>query len=204
MPAISALDANSNKQNFSVAVDDNAQPMARITIDDTLPTYRAAASFTPYGTADRTLISIQGSATKTVRVKRILLMGTGTAAGSTLFTLSRTSALGTGGTAVAPSIAKMDISKPTATAVVKHYTTAAQSLGATPTVLSELTFGVSIVTLPTTGLVAFTSIFPENGHGGGAIVLRGASDFLEIGNVAGNCTAGSILQYVIEWVEDAS
>lgn len=207
MPAVPILDQSSTKQNFSVAVDAAGQNMARVTLDDTLPTYRYSGSFTPFGTADRTVISIVGSATKTRRVKRILVMGTGTAAGSSLWEMNRTSALGTGGTAVNPTATLLDKNFPavSAAAAVAHYTTAAQTRGTVVGLLSTWTQNVSIVTLPTTGPVGWTPVFPEYGSAAGsALVLRGVADFIEIGNVAGNVTSGAIIQYMIEIIEDAS
>lgn len=164
--------------------------------------YRVSASFTPFGTADRTLISIKGSASKTIRVRRIQISGTSTASGTTSFTVSRTTALGTGGTSVAPTVAKVDSGTvAAATAVVAHYTTAAQSLGTGPTTLS--TFPMS--TLVATAAGSPVQVFPESGNGAGqALVLRGVTDFLEIGNLAGNVTAGAVLFYTIEFVEDGS
>lgn len=40
---------------------------------------------------------------------------------------------------------------------------------------------------------------------GSAIVLRGVAEFLEVQNInAGNLAAGTVLEYVIEFEEDAS
>lgn len=169
--------------------------------------YRASASFAPVATADRTLISIKGSATKTVRIRKIAMMGTiATTAASNLFQINRTTALGSGGTSVAPTPAKVDSGTvASATAVVAHYTTAAQSLGTGPTVLSSFTFSSTILGLPASGSATNWFVaFPEMGGAfSQALVLRGTSDFLEIGNVAGNSPATAI-QYVVEWSEDGS
>ena len=206
--SISIKDGSANSQSGAVLADPAGIFHSVVSTDEAgMAVYRTSASFTPYGTADRTLISIKGSATKTVRVRKILISGTGTAAGATLWLLSRTTALGTGGTAVNPTVAKNDSGTVAAgTAVVAHYTTAAQSLGSGPVTLATWMQTVAIVTLPTTGPLVFTSVFPDYGASsiGQALVLRGTSDFLEIGNAAGNVTAGAIIQYVIEWVEDGS
>lgn len=206
MPSVQALDANSAKQSFSVAVDDNAQPMARVSLDDTMPTYRASAQFTPQPTAAVTVLSIQGAQNKTVRIKRITVGGHSTANAQESFALQRTSALGAGGAAVVPVVAKMDTNKPAATAVVQHYTTSLKAAGTAvggPLVTADVLTGV--VTTPTipTGP---TTLFPEQGAPvGSAIVLRGAADFLELQNInAGNLSAGTVLNYTVEWTEDAS
>lgn len=188
----------------AVAADPAGVQRGIVSLDQRGPAvYRAAASFTPFGTADRTLISIKGSATKTIRVRRVVIGGTSTASGVTAGLMSRTTALGAGGSIVAPAVAKVDSGTvAAATAVVQHYTTAAQSLGTGPTTLSFFGLSTSVATAqepPTTQVV-----FPEVGGDFQAIVLRGAADFLEIGNNAANVTAGAVLWYVVEWEEDAS
>jgi hypothetical protein len=203
---IAVKDGTGASQSGAVLIDPAGVYRGVVSQDEAgAAVYRASASFTPFGTGDRTLISIKGSATKTVRVRKIIVGGTATAAGSTLYALSRTTALGSGGTAVNPTVAKVDSGTVAAgTAVVAHYTTAAQTLGSGPITLWTGTIGLSIVTVPTTGPVTQYPVFPEFAIPGQALVLRGTGDFLEFGNVAGNITAGAILQYTIEWQEDAS
>lgn len=202
-----AKDANNASQSFGAFQDAASVNYSAVSLDSTRPTYRASASFTPFGTADLTLLSIQGSATKTIRITRILMTGSSTALGSTLFGLQRTSTIGAGGTAVSPTVAKLDTNSAAATAVVKHFTTAAQSQGtAVGGLLSSFQLFTTTVTTPTVAWAEAQTIFPEKGYvAGQAIVLRGTADFLEVQNLnGGNVKAGSILQYMVEWVEDAS
>ncbi len=177
-----------------------------VSIDSTKNTYRASASFTPFATAPLALVTIIGSATKTVRVKRILIGGAATALADTLFRLTRVSVIGTGGTAVAPPISKNDTNAAAATAVVQHYTTAAQSAG---TVVSSLSHWRQFIATVTTPATAYTNptyqVFPECGVGGQSLVLRGVADMLQLENFnGGNLGAATVLEYVIEWEEDAS
>lgn len=203
--SLAVKDANNASQSVTTLTDPAGVQRYSMSLDTPgVAAYRVAASFTPFGTADRTLVSIQGSASKTIRVKRVLVMGVSTAAGNFLATVVRTTALGAGGTAVTPTAAKMDSGTgSSATAVVKHYTTAAQSQGTGPTVLWEGRIQTGVVS---TGSPAQNLLFPEGGSGlsGSALVLRGTGDFFEIGNVAGNVPAGSVIDYVIEFEEDAS
>ncbi len=107
---------------------DATSKAARATLYDTagralayesLPTFVSAGSFTPVATpAD--LLTIFGSASKTVRVLSILFGTTNTAAGSQQFFLSKRSAVTTGGTAVAQTIVPLD-STDAATATVSTY-----------------------------------------------------------------------------------
>lgn len=209
---IVARDGNNAAQNMGVAVDAvNTINYPMVTLDSTQAIYRASANFTPLSTAAVTLISIKGSATKTVRVKRILMGGVATANAQSIIGVIRTSALGTGGTAVTPTISLLDkgsTAYPAATAVVTHYTTAAQSSGTTTGngFLTTFSLQTSVVAVPTLGPNGqLQSVFPEAGGHAGAIVLRGTSDFLEIQNVTpANMSTASVLCYVIEFIEDAS
>lgn len=177
-----------------------------VSLDTTKNTYRASASFTPFATAPLALVTVIGSATKTVRVKRVLIGGAATALADTLFRLTKVSVIGTGGTAVAPTVAKMDSAATAATAVVQHYTTAAQTTGTVIGVLSNWRQFIATVTTPATAYVNPTTlVYPECGVGGQAIVLRGVAEMLQIENFnAGNLGAATVLEYVIEWEEDAS
>jgi len=203
---IVARDGNNASQSMAALQDLAGVNYSQVGMDSTQQTFRASASFTPLATAALALVTIQGSASKTVRIKRLLMGGVSTALADTLFRLTRLSVIGTGGTAVAPTIAKNDTSTGTATAVVQHYTTAAQSTG---TVVSALSHWRQFTATATTPATAYTNptyqIFPECGVGGQSLVLRGVADFLQIENFnAGNLPAGTVLEYVVEWVEDAS
>lgn len=178
-----------------------------VSLDNGRQVYRASASFTPQATAGVTVVSLQGSATKTVRVHRVMIGGAATALSDTLFGLIRTSALGAGGTTVNPTIAKLDTSSATATAVPAHYTATLKAAG-TPVGgnISTIRLFQDTVTTPTVASREASLLFPERGAViGQAIVLRGVAEFIEIQNQnAGNLAAGTVLEYVIEWSEDGS
>lgn len=199
-------DGSNNVQNIQALADlsGNLSPMH--SLDSNGQVYRAAATFTPQATAAVTVLSIQGSASKAVRVRRVMIGGTSTANATVQFGLQRTSALGAGGTVVAPTIGKNDSQSATATAVVQHYTTTLKAAG-TPVggSLSQFNLYTSVVTTPTLA-PALIMAFPEAGVTiGQGLILRGAADFIELQNLnAGNLSAATILTYVIEWVEDAS
>lgn len=183
-----------------------------MSLDSTRVTYRASASFTPQATAAVTLLYVTGSATRTVRIKRIFLGGASTALSvAPIIALQRTSALGAGGTLVVPTVSLLDrgaaAAYAAATATVTHTTT---TLKATGTVvggpISTQRLFTDTVTTPTVASRAGLMLFPEGGAPiGSAIVLRGATDYLEVQNVnAGNLAAGTVLEYVVEWEEDLS
>lgn len=170
--------------------------------------YRASATFTPQATAGVTLITFTGSATKTCRIRRILLGGHSTANAETTVALQRTTALGAGGTAVVPNPAKVDSGTiAAATGVVSHYTTTLKAAG-TATGVGPLTtteFFTGVITTPTVA-IPMQQIWPDVGSPiGQALVVRGVADFIEVQNTnAGNLSAATVLSYAIEWIEDNS
>lgn len=201
-------DGNNAAQNMDALQDAAGNNISLISLDSTRATYRASANFTPQPTAAVTIISLQGSATKTVRVKRVMLGGVSTAVSASVFQLVRTTALGAGGTTVNPTVAKMDTSSAAATAVAAHYTATLKATGtgaSGPIVTRQV--GTNVVTTPATAWIEpLAPLFPEAGMPAGqAIVLRGAAEFLEVQNVTpANLGAGTVLSYIIEWEEDAS
>lgn len=183
-----------------------------VSLDSTRVTYRASANFTPQATAAVTIITITGSATKTVRIKRLFMGGVSTAVSISTYQLQRTSALGAGGTLVAPTVAFLDrgagATYAAATAVVNHWTTTLKATGtAVGGPITTRQVGTNVVTTPATAWIeAYAPLFPEGGSTiGSAIVLRGAADILEVQNVTPtNLGAGTVLAYFVEWEEDNS
>jgi len=201
-------DGNNVSQSLATLTDPAGVMRYALTVDGVgEAVYRASANFTPQPTAAVTLITIQGSATKTVRIRRILVGGVSTANAQSIFALQRTSALGAGGTAVLPSPAKSDSGTvAAATAVVTHYTATLKAAGtAVGGPLTTLQNFTNVATTPTIS-PTLTLAFPElGGVASQALVLRGTADFIEIQNVTPvNLSAGTVLFYNIEWAEDGS
>lgn len=208
---LNSVNATANQEMFqggSAAASGTGNNIPVHSLDSTRTYYRASANFTPQPTAAVTIITVTGSATKAVRILRVTLGGVSTALSASVFALQRTSALGVGGTLVAPTIGKNDSASVTATAVVNHWTTTLKAAG-TPVggPLTTMLITTSTVTTPTVsggGQAQF--LFPELGVPvGQALVLRGVADFLEVQNITPvNLAAGSVLTYSIEWAEDNS
>jgi hypothetical protein len=207
---LAAKDANQVAQNMVAFQDASANNIPAVSLDSSRAYYRASASFTPVSTGALTLIQVQGSATKTVRITRVTLSANSAATVASMVAYTQlTSTAGTTGTAVNPTIAKMDTNSAAATAVVTHYTTAAQTVGTLiggP--LSFFQLPLSITAIPTAAQPATLpyTVFPENGVPiGQAIVLRGAAQYYNVVNSApANFANAPVIQYTIEWVEDAS
>lgn len=204
---VTVLDGNSASKSMGAFQDANSVNYPAFTLDTQRPTYRAGALFTPEVTGAVTLISVTGSASKTVRITRIGISLVATDESSFIAKLQRVSALGAGGTTVSPTIAEMDTGTAAATAVVSHYTTTLKAAG-------TLVGGPMSTQIVSGQLVALTAdvhatqmamLFPEGGLGGQAIVLRGDSDFLTVQNILPtNMSAGTQIAYFVEWIEDGS
>lgn len=208
-----ARDGNNAAQSMAALQDLAGVNYPQVGLDSTQQTYRTGALFTPFATAPITYLSIIGSATKTVRIKRIGAWIVATANASLGVTLNKGTALGTGGTAVAPAITKLDSLSGTATAVVKHYTTAAQSAatGSTTAILStaNLTGNLVAETVQIYAPQAINILFPEAGVGGQSLVLRGTAEIIEVQLALGqsggaNGPPAMQMGYFVEWIEDAS
>ena len=177
-------------------------------LDSSRAYYRASASFVPVTASALTLIQVQGSATKTVRITRVTMSGSAATAIATMVAYTqRTSTAGVTGTAVNPTIAKLDTASAAATAVVTHYTTAAQTVGTLiggP--LSFFQMLLTITAIPTVSFSPMQTVFPEGGAPiGQAIVLRGAAEYFNVVNSAPASFANApVLQYTVEWIEDGS
>lgn len=206
---MTVLDGNGASKSMGAFQDANSVNYPAYTLDSMMPHYRASGTFTPFATAALTIIKLTGSATKTVRVTRVLVGGTATGMASPVFKLIRVSAIGAGGTAVSPTVAKLDTGSGAATAVATHYTTAANAADTTAEgALGHYIVGMSITAVPTTNWSEQLVLFPERGGGalgGQCITLRGTSEILAVTNVApANMASGTVVTYSIEWREDAS
>lgn len=198
-------DANGVNRTLVVDVDAAGNFLPSHSNDTNRPMYRASAVFTPQPTNAVVLLRIKGSATKTVRITRIAVEGVSTANANVPFALQRESDEGAGGTPVTPTVAKLDTGFAAATAVVTHFTTSLVAAGTG--VGGPLTSGyltTNVVTTPTLA-VKPRVLFPEEGCVGQSIVLRGVAEFLVVKNTnAGSLSAGTVLGYTVEWIEDDS
>lgn len=207
VPSLTVRDGNNAAQTVSALADLAGNFSYSVTQDNGRQTYRAGANFTPQPTAAVTMITITGSATKTVRIQRIGIAGVSTGSGQQILALQRTSALGAGGTLVAPTVAKLDTASAAATAVVNHWTTTLKAAG-TPVggPISVVNVQTTVTAIPVTSPGLTQLMFPELGVPlGQNIVLRGVADILEVQNIgAANLAAGTVYAYFVEWSEDAS
>jgi hypothetical protein len=163
-------------------------------------TYRyAAVTQTFYSTAAAVLLEIVGSATMTVRVKKILLWAQCATKYFAELTLGRATAISASGGATALTAGKMDKNDPAATATVNIYTAAALSgTGFTP--FDARILGISP---PSTSMIAQPAIWDFCLNNDKPLILRGASDVIEIYNNTTGLGAGTF-GVMVETEEDNS
>lgn len=123
------------------------------------------------------MVTIIGSATKTVRVLQIELFSTQTLAGTNTFFIVKRSAADTGGTSATPTIVPHDSGSAAATAVVRSYTANPAALGAVVG-----TVQLARITTPApagAGPEGYLFDFMKSGIDSG-IVLRGVAETLAL------------------------
>lgn len=152
-------------------------------------------------TATGTFIQLQGSASKTVRVNRIILSGTLTTGADCTASIYRTTTAASGGSPVTGAgsfggIAKYDSSNATATAVPVAWTTSPSGTGTLAGGIADEKFFVPAATAAPTPV-----IFDFGIRNNQAVVLRGTSEFVSL---FVTCTSfiGASFSGFLEWTEE--
>ena len=175
--------------------------VAAVSSDGTKATYSTGASSFTLPATPTDVVEIKGSATTTVRIKRIVVSGVATTVKQWPLQLIRRVASIADGTPVTPVITKFDTGDAAATAVVRHFTALGTPAAANPA--SSVMFAYDLaLTAPASAPQPF--VFDACARQDKAIVLRGAADCLVINPGGGALTAGEKLSYTVEWEEDAS
>lgn len=198
-----AQDGNLAVQALSAYLDSDGSLILVRSSEHAKPTFKYAGTFTPVATPTDVLM-IQGSGTKTLRIKRIALGGVATANGNMLATLIRRSTQFTtqgGAVFTAQTPGKLDSSDAAATGVVSVIGTAnLTSVGTSAGVLAQ-----QRLFMPTTATgVPAPLIWEFATRQDKALILRGASDFVFLNLNGGAVPAGGVIDFDIELEEDAS
>jgi hypothetical protein len=203
MANLSVLDGNLAVQALSALADADGSLTLVRTSEHRKPTFRYAGTFTPVATPTDVLM-IQGSATKTLRIKRIALGGVATANGNMPAQLIRRSTqFTTQGSAVFTAITagKHDTTDAAATGVVSTIGTA--NLTSVGTLVANV--GQGRLFLPTTATgTPSPLVWDFATRQDKPLILRGVLDFLFINLVGAAVPAGGVIDYEIEIEEDAS
>jgi hypothetical protein len=203
MADFQAQDGNLVVQPIASTPDKNGSYMLLRSSEHRKDTFRYAGTFTPVATPTDVLM-IQGSATKTLRIKRIVLGGVATANGNMLATLIRRSTQFTtqGSAAFTPVVpGKMDTGDAAASGVVSTIGTAnLTSVGTGAGNLAQ-----QRLFLPTTATgVPAPLVWEFATRQDKALILRGVADFVFLNLNGGAVPAGGVIDYDIEIEEDAS
>ena len=160
------------------------------------PAATATDVFTIYGSAT------YGSATKTIRVTKILLSGSQTTGGTVAIQLIKRSTTNTGGTSTTSTAVPNDSNDAAATATVLSYTTNPSALGTSIGTLKSLRTQVpnTTATSENSATFGYWELYKADTPAK-AIVLRGASQGLCI-NFGGVTVTGGSFSYVVEWTEE--
>ncbi len=148
---------------------------------------------------------LQGSSTKTIRVRSIRVVGSATAFGEMTIKIARWSTAGTIGSAVLTTVAsaKADSANDAATAVFGTVGTANWTTEGTQTVVSYgvLDFGPLTTAATSSACPVFERFFGRGGEQ--ALVLRGTSAYLAIGGDGDAVPSGGVVKCEICWVEES-
>lgn len=186
-----------------VVIASNQSAVQVDVIDGYRATYTAGlTNYTPFASTTD-ILTISGSATKTIRIWKIHISGSNPSS-NILYDvyLIRRSALNTGGTPTTQTAVKHDTLNPTATAVVTSYATA-PTLGASAGTLNQSMLFVSTLSkggdTPVQPMNYVEFKFGENGRCQ-PLTLRGVNEAIAI-NFNG-VTINANLEVDIEWTEE--
>lgn len=163
-------------------------------------TYAASwAAFTPAATPTN-ILSITGSATKTIRILRIGISATQTTAGIINVQLNKLSSALTGGTPVAPTgIVPFDSASPAATATPRTYSANTTGGGAVVGFIKNVKLTVPVVAV--LGAAQNEYVFDFTKNYSQDVVIRGTSEVVSLTLLGVTLTGGSISIWV-EWTEE--
>lgn len=180
---------------YDVNVDPNHS--LQVTTEGTAGTYAVSAVAVTPAATPTDVVTVYGSATKTVRVKSVTVSGVATTAGSMDVSLVKRTAANTTGTSSVPVAAKFDSEDATPTAALKQYSANAGTLGAgVPIATKVLNLGVAGA--------GGTVVFDFATRNDKALILRGVAQGLAI-NLNGQAVPnGGKITYAVEWEEDNS
>lgn len=203
MANFQAQDGNLAVQPIASLPDKDASFIMLRSSEHRKDTFRYAGTFTPVATPTDALM-IQGSATRTLRIKRIALGGVATANGNMPAQLIRRSTqFTTQGTAVFNAVTpgRHDPNDVAATGVVATIGTA----NVTSVGTSAGQLGQGRLFLPTTATGTPSPLVWEFAtRQDKPLILRGVADFLFINLVGAAVPAGGVIDFEIEIEEDLS
>lgn len=184
--------------NVIVTASATPAPQFVQSLPQTKATYAAVATIPPAASATD-LLTLTGSATKTVQITRASCSGTASAnAATTIFALRRSTA-NSGGTSGAAILTRFDSNNPTASAVAASYS----ANPTTGTLVGNLRAGTLVLAVATSP-VAVQPLAWDFGMRPGEqpVILRGTSEVFAINGGGATFQGGASLQCAITWTEE--
>lgn len=171
-------------------------------VDGEKASYRAASAASFLSAALSTdIFTITGSATKTVRITRLMITGVQSTPSSVSFFFIKRSAADTGGTSATLTAVPSDSSSSAATATVRQYTVNPTALGAAVGTIMSFKKVVQIAAVAGNVSSDVPTEFYFGNNPAQAIVLRGTSEVLAI-NLGGVTVTGGSWLCTVEWTEE--
>lgn len=160
------------------------------------PTYSASATNVVSASLATDILTVQGSASKVIRITKVSIDGLATTGGNFTVNLIKRSAANTAGTSSVLTNVPHDSTNAAATATVRFYTANPSALGASVgTVRSTRVFISGGATTASREDVQFFGDLAQ------AVVLRGTSEFLCM-NLNGVTINSPLLNIWVEWTEE--
>jgi hypothetical protein len=173
----------------------NTAAMQLVDTENLKATYSISGTFTPAATPTDVVV-LPGSASKTIRIKRVRVQGRATVVGDMTLALIKRSTANSAGTSTNPTVVPSDSNNAAGSAVPLQY-----SVNPTP--------GTAVGTLDTYNLAfplagttnpGYDRTFSTNNDQ--AIVLRGVAQSLAINFGGGTVPTTGVLFYMIEYTEE--
>lgn len=159
-------------------------------------TYSATALALVPAASATDILTIKGSATKTVYVTNLSCSGTSTAAGTLPVSVIKRSTANSAGTSTAPAAIALDSTNAAATAVVAAYT-ANPTVGTSVGAIASGLLGTNVVA----GVPAPALTFMFDRTEAQYATLRGVAQSISLNAGGASFTAGASLTCSVDWIE---
>lgn len=174
-----------------------AQVVVAVQHDGLKNTYSATATGLVSPITPTDIVTITGSATKTIRVLNVEISGTRTAAGTSNVFLLKRSTANSGGTSTTPTAVPHDGQNAAASAVVRAYTVNPT----TGTLVANVRVRSVYLSDLTANSYSSPAIWDFGSNPGQAVVLRGTGEVLAL-NLGAVTVAGNAFNVSLTWTEE--
>jgi hypothetical protein len=201
MAAIPFVNSSGIAQSLSGVAGPDGTLASRVSFEGGLATYRAAINAHAPAATPTDWFTIQGSATKIVRVTSIAIALRATAGNQYRVSLIKYSVFLTGGTGAAVTAIPLDASDVAATAVVQTWAGGLPTPGTALGKIADDSLPMAVLGTPAAGL--FRTIYDFGTRNSRPLVLRGTAQYLALNSAAVALPGGTVADVAIEWTEAA-